>query len=318
MMQRLMNKIGVQRVVGDQCQYGLKSRDQWGAAPSRKRTGFLTNSVRIARRLDKRCPNKFGYRIHRHVARTNGRPKAAQVHPDKLCKEICLGIQEQMQQDKCGQYLLANIQNDGNTTAKSMMKEAQKIREKYKTIEEDEDEYLEAWGDVSGPPLNPKEVQRARQEEIDYVHKMNLYTKVPIKEAYQTTGKGPISVRWIDINKGDTQCPNYRSRLVAREINTNKRDDLFAATPPLEALKIILSLITTANKGEIIMINDISRAFFHAPAKRRVYVHLPNEDKNGGDEELCGRLYYSMYGTRDAAETWLDAYSKPLIDIGFK
>ena len=74
----------------------------------------------------------------------------------------------------------------------------------------------------------------------------------------------PIIARWIGINKGDVDSPNCRSRLVAREINTHKRDDLFAATPPLEALKVILSMTVSANKGEVITVNDISRAFFHA------------------------------------------------------
>ena len=105
-------------------------------------------------------------------------------------------------------------------------------------------------------------------EEVDYVRKMNSYTKVPITQCYQHTGKAPISTRWIDINKGDEEKPNYRSRLVAREINTHKRDDLFAATPPLEALKLILSITASSNKGEILMINDVSRAFFHARATR--------------------------------------------------
>ena len=93
----------------------------------------------------------------------------------------------------------------------------------------------------------------------------------------------------MDINKGDSENPNYRSRLVAREINTHKREDLFAATPPLEALKVILSMTATSNRGESIMINDVSRALFHAKAKRQVYVQLANEDKEAGQEQLCGR-----------------------------
>ena len=101
-----------------------------GEAPAGKRTGFLTNAVCIAKRLTKRCPNKLGYQVHRHVVLTNGRPKAAQVHPDKLCREICLGIHEQIQRDKSGQYLLANIQKEENATAESMMKEAHKLQEK--------------------------------------------------------------------------------------------------------------------------------------------------------------------------------------------
>ena len=51
-------------------------------------------------------------------------------------------------------------------------------------------------------------------------------------------GKGPIGTRWIDTNKGDDEDPEYRSRIVAQEVNTEKRIDLFAATPPLEANKM--------------------------------------------------------------------------------
>ena len=68
----------------------------------------------------------------------------------------------------------------------------------------------------------------------------------------------------------------------------------------------------------MIMIKDISRAFFHALAKRKVYVQLAEEDKKPGEEHLSGRLKYSMYGTRDAAQNWFDAYSNRLKSIGFK
>ena len=135
---------------------------------------------------------------------------------------------------------------------------------------------------------------------------------------HKQTGKGPISVRWIDINKGDKECPNYRSRLVAREINTSKRNDFFAATPPLESLKVVSSIAASSNKGEVIMVNDISSAFFHAPAKRNVYVQLPDEDRGKGQERMCRRLNYSMYGTRDAAQNRFDAYSQQFVDIGFQ
>ena len=39
-MKKFMKRVGVQKVVGDQCQYGLKSTDEQGIAPARKRTGF--------------------------------------------------------------------------------------------------------------------------------------------------------------------------------------------------------------------------------------------------------------------------------------
>ena len=145
---------------------------------------------------------------------------------------------------------------------------------------------------------------------------MGLYKKVNESECWKQTGRPPIKVRWIDVNKGDTKEPNYRSRLVAKEINTYKRDDLFAATPPLEALKMVLPMAATNNRGEIVMVNDVSRAFFHAKVKRDVYVALPDEDKLVGDAGKCAKLEYSLYGTRDAAIKWHEEYFKQLKDNG--
>ena len=165
--------------------------------------------------------------------------------------------------------------------------------------------------------MDPKEVRRARGEEIQYVRTMEFYEKVPIEQCYAKIGKAPISTRWIDINKGDQTNPTYRSRLVAREINTHRRDDLFTATPPLEALKVILSMAAISNRGEVVMVNDIRRTFFHARVKGDVFVQLPQEDINNGEDKMCGKLNYSMYGTRDAAQNWHEEYSGQLVNIGF-
>ena len=144
---------------------------------------------------------------------------------------------------------------------------------------------------------------------------MHLYDKVPISDCKRATGEMQIIVR--DINKGDCENPSYMSRIVAREIHTYKRDDLFAAIPPLEAFRAIISMTATANKGEVIMVNDISRAFFHANVERDVYVQLPQEDQKVGEEHLSGKLRLSMYGTRDAAQDWYKEYSQQLMNVGF-
>ncbi len=91
------------------------------------------------------------------------------------------------------------------------------------------------WDDMSGEELNSDLVKQARAEEMGEFRKHEVYKKVPINLCWETIGRAPIGVRWVDINKGDKVNPEYRSRLVAKETNTHKRDDLFAATPPLEA-----------------------------------------------------------------------------------
>ena len=75
----------------------------------------------------------------------------------------------------------------------------------------------------------------ARAEEMEEVRKHQVWMKVPVKECWDMSRKKPVATRWLDINKGDSVNPEYRSRLVAKDFKDSKREDLFAATPPLEA-----------------------------------------------------------------------------------
>ena len=56
---------------------------------------------------------------------------------------------------------------------------------------------------------------------------------------------------------------DYRSRLVGREFNFGRDDVLYAFTPPLEALRLIVSYAATQpldGKRRNIMMNDVRRA----------------------------------------------------------
>ena len=126
--------------------------------------------------------------------------------------------------DEKGQFLIMNVNATHDATSEELHKSAETMKSKYKTVEENNEDELEtAWDDVSGAELDPKMVKAARQEEIEYVRKMHLYDKVPISECKRATGRMPITVRWIDINKGDQDKPNYRSRVVARETDIHKK-----------------------------------------------------------------------------------------------
>ena len=88
----------------------------------------------------------------------------------------------------------------------------------------------------------------------------------------ESGGRGPIGSRWVDINKGDDANPVYRSRVVGKEFNTGPMDGLFAGAPPLEALRYLVHEAATVRANEpqgskVIMINDVARAFFEAPAE---------------------------------------------------
>ena len=101
------------------------------------------------------------------------------------------------------------------------------------------------YDELSNRRLDNAEVEKARLEELRQVYKFKVYDKVPLQECHDETGKDPIGVRWLDINKGDEYNKDYRSRLVAQEIKKDKREDLFAPAPPLEATKLLFSLAVT-------------------------------------------------------------------------
>eukprot|EP00969_Alexandrium_andersonii_P127801 5648443-Alexandrium_andersonii.AAC.1 len=71
----------------------------------------------------------------------------------------------------------------------------------------------------------------------------------PISECLPRAGKRPSGGWWAGRNKGDASTPNVRSRYVAKDIAYFKDDSMFAATPPLEALRLPLSDLATRRRG---------------------------------------------------------------------
>ena len=86
-------------------------------------------------------------------------------------------------------------------------------------------------------------------------------------------------------------------------------------------LKGMISIAATglSRKGRKrkIMVNDVSRAYFYAPNQETMFVDICEEDKEDGDEEMCGELLVSMYGTRPAATNWQKCYTELLVNNGF-
>ena len=101
---------------------------------------------------------------------------------------------------------------------------------------------------VKGGPLNRTMVTEARRLEMAYVNNMGVYTKVPREEA-RKSGTRVITTKWVDTNKGSEIEPNYRSRLVGRELNLSERPDLFAATPPRNVLHFSSAGVPRFNTG---------------------------------------------------------------------
>ena len=149
-----------------------------------------------------------------------------------------------------------------------------------------------------------------------------------VSEALRRQGKPPITVRWVDVNKGEDLKPKIRSRLVAREIRLKGEEAIFVPTPPLESHRMVRSHTTTqfpntkkkvwdcdSPDRQMFYFMDISRAYLNAKVDEDdpVYVELPPEiDAPPG---MCALLKRCMYRTRRAADGWQSEYSGPLIEF---
>ena len=315
-------------------------RDGQGPALTHKPTGFLTNSMHIARRVGVRC--KGG---HRHIHLMNGRASTAAVHPTGLSKAIVTGLQEEidhtnhdqkgvLEKVKVGrksrrQELQQTMNKIGKHPTDKCMQELVEVMH-YSTHESEPKDLSvytvtgrrsrrsaggqaaadlmsftqgSYWDDVRGGWLGPELVKKGRTEEIGYARRHKVYKWVPLSVCYAETGKAPLRTGWVDTNKGTADCPNVRCRWVAKEFNKGPAPGLFAPTPPLEGIKLVLSQAASTGRSDtVVLIVDVRRAYFYAPAERRVFVQLPVEDWVEGDEHMCGLLLQSLYGTRDAAK----------------
>jgi hypothetical protein len=104
------------------------------------------------------------------------------------------------------------------------------------------------------------------------------------------------------------------------EFKRDSRLDLFAPTPPLEAMKLVISNAASTDgdwRSKVLMTIDIKRAYFYAKSIRPTYIELPQEDYEPGDEHKCGILKLSLYGTRDAAMNWEAEINQTMKELGY-
>ena len=69
----------------------------------------------------------------------------------------------------------------------------------------------------TGLPLNPEMVKKTREFEMQYMEELKVLEDNDPDACMAETGRPPIPTDWVDINKGDSLRPNYRSRLVCQE-----------------------------------------------------------------------------------------------------
>ena len=180
-------------------------------------------------------------------------------------------------------------------------------------VEEEQEQDVICFDDITSKELSWHAVHKTREQELKYLRDFGVYEKVDEKEAVAKYG-----IKWVDTDKAFAEEPmQIRSRMCAREFKSDDRPDLYAGTPPLEALKAIISIAADNKEKFSIMHIDVSRAYFHAKAQRPVLIRQPVDDRMGTAAEKEGLMKKSMYGTRDAASNWERDWQEHVRNWGF-
>ncbi|CAK0904033.1 unnamed protein product, partial [Prorocentrum cordatum] len=300
---RLRSEPGVYTVEGPMCCYDMKPESFEKVSGERHvlmQTRWMTNSEELAKALDRWCANRTGGPYNVHMQVVGGAAKQTAAYPARLVRTILRALKEQMRRDRDASAVELAAAGPTPTEPPYPVDDLGP-----KEIENMVEFYEETRDDIAGEILPPELVKEARKKEMDWVRNVKLYDKVPRSEM-ESRGFKTVSTRWVDVNKGDKD--NY---------------NLVSAMPPWEAIKALFSLLVTDGSVDgtadpEIAIFDISRAHFMAPAKRELYIDIPAEDREPGDEHMVGRLNRSMYGFRDASSNWMGDWQQLLEADGFE
>jgi len=302
-LQRLQEVTGSETVLFHMCRFGMELTDKFGTAPVYKPTRMCTNSNVIAQKLERKCEGG-----HRHVHLESGRPRLAAEYPGALCDAILDGLEVEIMKKREIQGKVLAV------TEVADMCDPEEEREFR--------ESMQAVDDVTGEKLDPVLVRKARMEEMLGFKEFDVYEYVRREEARNDKEGIMIGVRWVDVDKGTPGEPQVRSRLVGQEYAAGKvRDDLFAATPPLMASRMLVSGVASRGRtgagGYRVMLLDVKKAFLYGAIQRKVYIELPKEDPMSESGVWVGKLKKAMYGTRDAPQVWQGEVRRTLEEMGF-
>ena len=92
--------------------------------------------------------------------------------------------------------------------------------------------------------LPTEHIRNAVYDELDYFCK-NVWVGVSADVARADPHGKLINCKFVNCNKHDAESPGVRARLVAQEVSHHGDESFYAATPPLEAKRMLLSQLAT-------------------------------------------------------------------------
>ena len=248
--------------------------------PACKATGFMTNDEYIAEAVNRHC---FGG--HDDIQLLIGRAKSCETYPPRLVAAILRALRQSMRAAGRGEAQRM-MGRDRQLTIAAVEGGPTLEEPELLSLLDDADGDQEFRDRSTGLPLNPEMVKKARELEMQYMEDLKVLEDSDQDACMAETGRPPIPTNWVDINKGDSLRPNYRSRLFCQEtrgrstIGVEDWAATFAATRPYEPCKLQPSLMMTGLRSQVegdddvLVLLDTSRGHLHSPLASAVFVTI--------------------------------------------
>ena len=136
----------------------------------------------------------------------------------------------------------------------------------------------------------------------------------PFEQCWLGTNPKPIGTKWIAINKGDGDRVETRSQLVATEPKVHPikmgllRDDVFSATPPLEALRLLMFCLARLLGKPPRTVNQIVRTSLDHERNKSGSSH--HRSASAGDAPLTTREVALPPGSAATPHPWVPRHAR--------
>ena len=215
--------------------------------PALKPTRCLTNSEIMSHQLNRRCSKD-----HVHQPLVGGRCRDAAMYPVPLVKAMLRGIELQHKEGImlrssriCAMpmsYNSGKVESFGPPTHSSIPR----VNGGSTPITYDQSNFKDRYLDeYTGELLAPNLIRAAIEDELNYFNS-KVWQLSTVSEMEKVPGHILVRSRWALCNKGDSDSPDVRARLVSCELNKGDKNDAFSAsTPPLEGKRILFARYTS-------------------------------------------------------------------------